>query len=421
MQLKAPRGTQDILPKNIHKWHYVEEKFKEIASSYGFLEIRVPTFEYTELFLRGVGDTTDVVSKEMYTFLDKSDRSITLKPEGTASVVRSILESGLINDALPIKLSYNIPCFRYDKPQAGRLREFHQFGVECIGSSDSKSDVQVISLANDMLNSVNIKNVRLEINSIGCKHCRPTYNKLLFAFLESNSGKLCSTCNERLDKNPMRIIDCKNENCKNIVKNAPDCVEHLCEECDFHYKDLKNGLNLLNISYTENPKIVRGLDYYTKTVFEFISDSLGSQSTVCGGGRYDSLIELMGGKPQPAVGFAMGIERLILILENKNSEFKNPKTIDIYIANTDNESKDYSFKLASYLRNNGISTETDLLDRSLKSQMKYADKIKAKFTIVIGDDEINSNEFILRDMDSGKTITTTKETILNIILKTINS
>lgn len=414
MTIKLPRGTQDILPIDIHKWQHLENLFINVCKNYGFAEIRVPTFEYTELFLKGVGDTSDIVSKEMYTFLDKGDRSITLKPEGTASVMRCILQNGMHNN-LPVKLCYTISCFRYDKPQAGRLREFHQFGVESVGSSDSNSDVEVISLASHFLHSLNINNVSLHINSIGCPLCRPKYNEHLLDFLNKNKDSFCNTCNERIHKNPMRVLDCKNDTCKNLVENAPNCVDFLCQDCNTHYENLKKGLTALNIDFIEDTKIVRGLDYYTKTVFEFVSDSLGAQSTVCGGGRYDELLEIIGGKKQPAVGFAMGVERLILIMEKENLQFNDVLYPHLYIANVDDKTKDYAFKLTDMLRRKNFRVETNLLNKSLKAQMRYANNINAKFTIVIGNDEIETNIVNIKNMFTGDIFKTNIENIENYI------
>ncbi|MGL5972347.1 MAG: histidine--tRNA ligase [Oscillospiraceae bacterium] len=403
-QIKAPRGTQDISMKDIEKIYYVEKMFLDICKNYGFKELRTPTFEYTELYLRGVGDTTDVVSKEMYTFLDKSDRSITLKPEGTAGVIRSLLETGVINDGLPVKVCYSTPCFRYDKPQAGRLREFHQFGVEIVGSGDASSDVQVIKIAYDYLKKLDIKDIKLEINSIGCPKCRPKYNEEMLNFLNSQKEHLCNTCNERLEKNPMRVLDCKEEGCKEITKNAPKTTDNLCIDCDTHFNDLKKKLDILDVKYKINSKIVRGLDYYTKTVFEFTSESLGSQSTVCGGGRYDGLVTVLGGKDTPSVGFAMGVERLLIILENQGKDIVEVKTPDLYIVNVGVDVVNFCYSLADDLRQKDLWVETDLMGRSLKSQMKYADKIKAKFTIVIGEEEITSKKVKLKNMEDGSTL-----------------
>ena len=330
---KAPKGTQDILPQDIYKWHFIERIMRKTAEKFNFREIRVPTFEHTELFLRGVGQTTDIVNKEMYTFMDKGERSITLKPEGTAGVARAFLENNLDQGALPVKMYYlNSPTFRYDRPQAGRYREHHQFGIELFGAKSAYADAEVISLAMSLLKKLGITSLRLHINSIGCGVCRPKYNQALKEYLKSNMEGLCKTCRDRYDTNPLRILDCKEKGCKEIVKNAPKTVDYLCEECDAHFTELKSILDNLGIEYKQDPLIVRGLDYYTKTVFEFIADSIGAQDTVCGGGRYDNLIEELGGNPLPAVGFGMGMERLLLTMEAVGVKIPEPQKIDVYFA-----------------------------------------------------------------------------------------
>ncbi len=317
---RAVKGTNDILPEESHIWQFVESKMLETAAQFGFKEIRVPVFEHTEVFLRSVGDTTDVVQKEMYTFDDKGGRSITLRPELTAGVIRSSIEKGLVNGALPQKLCYIGGCYRYEKPQAGRLREFHQFGVECIGAAAPNADAEVISLAKAVLENIGIKNISLEINSIGCPECRKEYNKALKAYFADNFDRLCDTCKDRLDRNPMRILDCKSPVCSGIAENAPRIIDYLCDDCNNHFESVKNNLNAMGIAFVVNPKIVRGLDYYTRTVFEFVSGDIGAQSTVCGGGRYDGLISQMGGPDTPSLGFAMGIERLMMVLTAQNAE-----------------------------------------------------------------------------------------------------
>ncbi len=405
---RAVKGTNDILPADSHKWQYVEDKMLETAALYGFKEIRVPVFEHTEVFLRSVGDTTDVVQKEMYTFEDKGGRSITLRPELTAGVIRSAIEKGLVNAALPAKVCYIGGCYRYEKPQAGRLREFHQFGVECIGAAEPNADAEVIALARQVLNSVGIEKISLEINSIGCPECRKEYHKALKEYFSSKSDELCGTCLERLDRNPMRILDCKSPICSNIAKNAPVVLDFLCDDCRKHFESVKAHLKAQNIEFTVNPHIVRGLDYYTRTVFEFVSGDIGAQSTVCGGGRYDGLVSQMGGPAVPSLGFGMGIERLMLVLENQKTELPEASKTDIYIATMGENASLKATELCAKLREEGLKAETDICSRGLKAQMKYANKIGAKFSIVIGDSELESGKASLKDMEEGT------ETVINI-------
>jgi len=401
-QNKAPRGTQDVTTENSYKWQYVEKTMLSTAQLYGYKEIRTPVFEHTEVFTRSVGDTTDVVQKEMYTFNDKGNRSITLRPEMTAGAVRSAIEHGNVNGALPVKTCYIGSCYRYEKPQAGRLREFHQFGVECFGAGDSAADAEVISLAKQVLDSLGIENLSLEINSIGCPECRSRYHKALKEFFSKRKEELCETCKDRLDRNPMRILDCKSPICTEIGENAPKMLEYLCDECKEHFESVKAHLDASGIKYTVNPKIVRGLDYYTRTVFEFVSNSIGAQGTVCGGGRYDLLVSQMGGPQTPSLGFAMGIERLLLVMENEGIEFPNPPKCDVYIAAMGKEASVYSTKLASLLRAEGFSAETDIVGRSIKAQMKYSNKIGATFSLVIGDDELSKKCAVLKNMSTGE-------------------
>ncbi len=405
---RAVKGTNDILPSDSHKWQFVEGKMLETASLYGFKEIRVPVFEHTEVFLRSVGDTTDVVQKEMYTFEDKGGRSITLRPELTAGVIRSAIESGLVNAALPAKVCYIGGCYRYEKPQAGRLREFHQFGVECIGAAAPSADAEVIALARQVLNSVGIEKISLEINSIGCPECRKEYHKALKEYFSSKSDELCGTCLERLDRNPMRILDCKSPICSQIAKNAPVVLDFLCDDCRQHFESVKAHLKAQNIEFTVNPHIVRGLDYYTRTVFEFVSGDIGAQSTVCGGGRYDGLVSQMGGPTVPSLGFGMGIERLMLVLENQKADLPEAAKTDIYIATMGENAALKATELCAMLRAEGLKAETDICNRGLKAQMKYANKIGAKFSIVIGDSELESGKASLKDMQEST------ETVINI-------
>jgi len=400
--ISAPRGTKDVLPAESPKWQYVENTLRNLAYSYGFHEIRFPTFEHTELFLRGVGGTTDVVQKEMYTFEDRGNRSITLRPEGTASVVRSFIEHSQFAQGLPLKFFYIAPNFRYEKPQAGRLREHHQFGIECFGSKNPAADASVICVAANFLQHFKI-NTQLKINSIGCPNCRPKFHEALKAYFAQHEDRLCETCHERLGKNPMRILDCKSPICQEIASGAPHSVDFLCDECRDHFNELQKLLTLAGIKFEVDTSIVRGLDYYTKTVFEFVTDSLGAQSTVCGGGRYDGLVTELGGPDTPACGFGSGLERLIIAAEASGFEFPEMRTPDLYIASADSEGYLKAFKLAHELRALGVSVETDLLDRSLKAQLKHASRIGAKFYAVLGANEIES--FTIKNMSDG-TLTT---------------
>ena len=399
MLTKAPRGTKDITPKDAYKWNYVENKFREVCSLFGYEEMRTPVFEHTELFKRSVGDTTDIVQKEMYSFQDKGERDITLKPEGTAGVVRAFIENKLHADTQPTKLFYMTPCFRYERPQAGRQRQFHQFGIEAIGSDKPSLDAEVIALAMQFFNEVGLKDLAVSINSVGCPTCRAQYNDKLKEYLDAKVDVLCETCLDRKDKNPMRVIDCKNPNCQENLTDIPFMIDHICEDCSDHFNKLQEYLKEMDINFVVDRTIVRGLDYYKKTAFEIISNDIGSQSTVCGGGRYDGLVEQLGGpKGVSGIGFGLGVERLLLTLENNNIEIPNPKSTDIFIATIGETAKTKSFKILKDLRSNHISADGDHLDRSMKAQFKYSDKINAKFTIVIGDDELANDTVTLKDM-----------------------
>ncbi len=397
---RAIKGTNDVLPEESHNWQFVEGKMLETATQFGFKEIRVPVFEHTEVFLRSVGDTTDVVQKEMYTFDDKGGRSITLRPELTAGVIRSSIEKGLVNGALPQKLCYIGGCYRYEKPQAGRLREFHQFGVECVGAAAPNADAEVISLAKAVLENIGIKRISLEINSIGCPECRKEYHKALKEYFSKNAETLCDTCKDRLDRNPMRILDCKSPVCKEIAENAPVVIDYLCDDCKNHFESVKAHLEAMNIDFTVNPKIVRGLDYYTRTVFEFVSGDIGAQSTVCGGGRYDGLISQMGGPQTPSLGFAMGLERLMMVLKAQNAELPEAPTCDLFIATLGEKASIKASALCKELRDEGYKVQTDICARGLKAQMKYANKIGAKFTLVLGDNEVENGKAKLKNMSN---------------------
>ncbi|MDD7184003.1 histidine--tRNA ligase [Peptostreptococcus porci] len=403
MVISAPRGTKDITPKESYKWNFLENKFKEICSIYGYEEIRTPIFEHTELFKRGVGDTTDIVQKEMYSFVDKGDREITLKPEGTAGVVRAFIEHKMNADAQPTKLFYITPCFRYERPQSGRQRQFHQFGVEAIGGDSPSLDAEVIALAMQFLNELGLNDLSVSINSVGCPVCRESYNRLLKNYLLQKSDVLCDLCNDRREKNPMRVIDCKNETCQSNIVDIPLMADHLCEDCQKHFETLKEYLDEMDIRYSVDKKIVRGLDYYKRTAFEIISNDLGSQSTVCGGGRYDGLVELIGGpKGFSGIGFGMGVERLLLTLEANEIEIENPNKTDIFIVTIGEKAKLKSFSLLKELRKEHFSADKDHLDRSVKAQFKYSNKINSRFTIVIGEDELEKDEASLKDMETGE-------------------
>lgn len=399
---KKIKGTEDVLPKESYRWQFVENIMREEASKFGFKEIRTPVFEHTELFARGVGQTTDVVQKEMYTFETKGKESVTLRPEGTAGAARAILEHSLTNEGLPIKAYYLTSCYRYEKPQAGRLREFHQFGIEEYGTSSPLADAEVISLADSIFKRLQIKDLHLEINSIGCPTCRAEYHKALKEYFETYKGDLCETCLTRLDKNPMRILDCKSPVCSKIAEGAPKIVDFLCEECQSHFQQVQKFLDIAKIHYKINPTIVRGLDYYTKTVFEFVSDAIGSQGTVCGGGRYDGLIEELGGQHLPSLGYAMGIERLLMVMENQGIEIPKPETCALYVAGLGDNAQAKAFEIINSVRDFGLYAETDVVGRGLRPQMKYADKIGAQFSMVIGDNEIEQGVAKVKNMTTGE-------------------
>ncbi|WP_455259834.1 histidine--tRNA ligase [Ruminococcus sp.] len=399
---KKIKGTEDVLPKDSYRWQFVEDVMRKESAAYGFKEIRTPVFEHTELFARGVGQTTDVVQKEMYTFDTKGGESVTLRPEGTAGAARAVLEHGLVNDSLPIKASYFVSCYRYEKPQAGRLREFHQFGLECYGTQSPVADAELICAAQSIFDRLGIKQLRLEINSIGCPTCRAEYHKALKEFFYGYKDELCETCNSRLEKNPMRILDCKSPVCSKIAQGAPKITDYLCDECKEHFASVQKYLDAAGVEYTVNPTIVRGLDYYTKTVFEFVTDFIGAQGTVCGGGRYDGLIEELGGKHLPSLGFAMGIERLLMLMDKQGIEIPKPSTCDLYVAVMGESASLKSFEIIKAVRSCGLIAETDVVGRGLRAQMKYADKIGAKFSMVLGDNEIEQGKAVIKNMSSGE-------------------
>ncbi|MBQ8151496.1 MAG: histidine--tRNA ligase [Firmicutes bacterium] len=417
MLTKAPKGTKDMMPEEAYKWQYIEEKFTEICNLYGFKEIRTPIFEHTELFQRVVGDTTDIVQKEMYSFQDYGKRDITLKPEGTSPVVRAFVEHKLFAGPQPHKFFYNTPCFRYEKPQAGRLREFHQFGIETFGSNDMMADAEIICLAQDFLKKMGITDIELRINSVGCPKCRKNHRAALRTFLEPKYDELCDTCKDRYDKNPMRILDCKSPICQDLVKGAPMMLDHLCDECAEAFESLKRNLDALGVAYVVDPGIVRGLDYYTKTAFEFVTTAIGAQGTVCGGGRYDHLVEEIGGPETPGVGFGLGKERLLLTMEACGFEIPEPAGAEVFIAVMGDEAKAAGLKLMSEMREAGISVQMDVMGRNLKNQFKFANRIGAAKTIVIGADEIASNKFAIKDMESGEQVEVPMEKIIEEVTK----
>ncbi len=396
--IQIPKGCKDVLPAQAYQWQYLEDKARAVAAAYAFREIRTPVFEHTELFSRGVGDTTDIVNKEMYTFLDKGGRSVTLRPEGTAGVARAFIEHGLAGSVLPFKAYYLISAFRYERPQAGRLREFHQFGCELYGAASPFADAEVISLADAFLKSLGLKKVELRINSIGCKHCRARYHQALREYFAPRLGEMCEDCRTRYEKNPMRILDCKVEGCKHIAAGAPRMLDYLCDDCRAHFEQVKRLLFEAGIAYTVDPSIVRGLDYYSRTVFEFVSDAAGAQGTVLGGGRYDTLLEQMDSKPVPAVGFAAGMERLLLVMEAEGCMPPADTGVMCCLAGMDAPSRERAFLLAQQLRGAGISCETDLMDRSVKAQFKYADKTGARFVAVLGERELAEGAAEVKDL-----------------------
>lgn len=397
---RAPKGTVDLIPGKSEHWQVVEDVFRSEAELNGFAEIRTPVFEHTELFLRGVGDTTDVVEKQMYTFEDKGGRSITLRPEGTAGAVRAMLENGLYNAGYPVKLYYNTSCYRYEKPQAGRLRELHQFGVEMFGAAEPVADVQVIALALSAFKRLGLEDVGLQLNSIGCPECRKEYHKALKEYFTAHKEELCDTCLSRLERNPMRILDCKSPECQAVAKDAPKITDYLCEDCQTHFRKVQDYLTAMGVEFEVDPGLVRGLDYYTRTVFEFPSKSLGF--ALGGGGRYDGLVEEIGGKPTPGLGFGLGLDRILMALEAQQVEFPQLPKCEMYIATMGEEAQKKAFLLLDELHRCGIPADTDLCGRGLKAQMKYAGKIGAKFTMVLGDNELQEGKAEMKNMKTGE-------------------
>ncbi|MBO4837738.1 MAG: histidine--tRNA ligase [Clostridia bacterium] len=399
MLTQAPKGTRDMLPQDAYLWQWIEQKERETAALAGYREIRTPVFEHTELFLRGVGDTTDIVQKEMYTFKDKGDRSITLKPEGTAGAVRAFIENHLYAETLPCKVFYlNAPIFRYENPQSGRLREHHQFGMECFGGKEPTVEAELISSLMGLLQGLGLRNLSVHINSIGCPECRPVYHAALRDYLGENIHAMCPDCQERFKRNPLRILDCKEEKCREILKDAPSVLDCLCEECRDHFERLQALLEAADIPFRVDPRIVRGLDYYTKTVFEIIMQSGREGLALCGGGRYDGLVEQLGGPATPAAGFGIGAERILLELKNQGLAPSAPGFADIYVANLGDDMRLPAFALARRLREKGIRCECDTVGRSLKAQFKYADKTGARLVCLVGGDEYARGMVRLRDM-----------------------
>jgi histidyl-tRNA synthetase len=413
MITQAPRGTQDWYGESMHERTVIEKICRDVAKRYNIKEIITPVFEHTVLFQRGVGETTDVVQKEMYTFVDKGDRSITLKPEGTSGAIRAYLEHNMYAEPAPTKLFYVTPAFRYEKPQSGRLRQHHQFGVEIVGSKSPMVEVELISLVSTIIRELGLKDAKLHINSIGCANCRKTYNEALLAYLKQHEDCLCETCRERMVKNPLRVIDCKVETCKKIVADAPRTIDYLDDECKAHFEELQSILTALNIPYEIDTGIVRGLDYYTKTVFEFVNSE---GFTLCGGGRYDGLVHEIDEKQDiPSAGFGMGIERIRYFLDKEGVTLEPEEPVALYVGILGKEAKAKAYSIVNNLRNSGIVVETDYMDRSVKAQMKYANKIGAKYTVIIGENEINENSANVKCMEDGEQTKISLDEIANFI------
>ena len=417
MLTNAPKGTKDVMPDQVYKWQYIEEKFAEICRRYGFKEVRTPIFEHTELFQRGVGDTTDIVQKEMYTFKDFGNRSITLRPEGTSPVCRALCEHKTYADPQPTKVYYNIPCCRYEKPQSGRLREFHQFGVETFGTMNMMADAEIIAIGYDFINEMGITDLELQINSVGCPECRGKHRDALRKFLEPKYDQLCPTCQERFHTNPMRILDCKSPIDQELVKDAPMMLDYLCDDCKEAFEQLKANLDAFGIKYVVNPKIVRGLDYYTKTAFEFVTTKIGAQGTVCGGGRYDGLIEEIGGPATPGVGWGMGKERILMTMEACGVEIPEPAGTDVFIAFMGDKPKAFALKLMHDLRLAGVAVQMDVMGRNFKNQFKFANRVGAAKTVIIGENELNEGKLQIKDMESGEQTSVPIDSIIEELTK----
>ena len=409
---------QDLLPNESRNYETLGKIMREESESYGFKLIRTPVLEQTELFDRSVGDSSDVVEKEMYTFEDKGGRSVTLRPEGTSGVLRAVLENGLHNSVLPLKLMYESSCYRYEKPQSGRYREFFQFGLEIFGTESYLADVELICAAKAILGRVRIRDASLEINSIGCPECRKKYNQALKEYFEAKKEGLCETCKSRLARNPLRIFDCKSSDCKKVCENAPVILDYICDECSTHFENVKATLNTLGIIYTVNPYIVRGLDYYSKTVFEFVCEVNGENITVCGGGRYDGLSKIIGGPDLPAIGFGIGLERVMMVMKDREINFDPPQNIEIFVASVGERAQREAVKICEVMRRSGISCECDISGKNLKSQMKYANKINATFAVVLGDEELENKRARIKEMAHGKEtdIPLTKEGFIKFLI-----
>ncbi|OPY58542.1 MAG: Histidine--tRNA ligase [Pelotomaculum sp. PtaU1.Bin035] len=415
MLTTRPRGTSDIIPGEVETWQYLEREVRRICSEYGYAEIRTPVFEHTELFLRGVGDTTDIVEKEMYTFIDRGDRSITLRPEGTASAVRAYLEDKLYAGPQPVKLFYTGPMFRYDRPQAGRFRQFHQFGAEVFGSHDPAVDAEVMAMTMDFYGRLALKGLELHINSVGCPACRPALRSKLREFFLPHIGALCPNCRDRFEKNPLRILDCKEGPCRKLGANAPATVDCLCEDCHSHFESVKKHLDLLDLPYQVNRRLVRGLDYYTHTAFEIMARDIGAQSSIGGGGRYNGLVETCGGPSTPGIGYALGMERIILAMKSQGITTPGISGPDVFVVTAGQAAASEAFRLLFKIRGSGISADKDYLNRSLKAQMKYAGKAGAKFVVIIGEEELAQGVARVRNMDSKEQVTVTSGEVVDYL------
>ncbi len=421
--IQLPKGTRDILPDEMHKWYHVEEVVRRLCEDFGYKEIRTPVFESTDLFVRGVGDTTDIVQKEMFTMVDAGGRSLTLRPEGTSPVVRAVLENSLYALPMPLKLYYNpLTCYRAEKPQAGRQREFHQFGVELFGAATPAADAEVILVAFELFSRFGLADrLLLKLNSIGCPVCRAQYREALLSYLEGHRAALCDTCRQRMDKNPMRVFDCKSEICQGIATGAPLITDYLCGDCRAHFEALQQTLLALKIPFEVDPTIVRGLDYYRRTVFEFVSGDIGAQATVCGGGRYDGLVEELGGDPLPGIGFGLGIERLIMSLDSAGYAFPPLPGVTVYVGMTDASLDVLTTKLVTDLRRAGISTEKDIVGRSVKAQMKYAGKLGVRYALIIGQNEVETGLVTVKDMQGGEPFEARLDSLAQALLERIQA
>lgn len=405
MLTTRPRGTNDILPGEVARWQFLESVLRQVSSQYGYQEIRTPVFEHTELFQRGVGETTDIVEKEMYTFIDRGERSLTLRPENTAPAVRAFVENKLYAGPQPTKLYYLGPMFRYDRPQAGRYRQFHQYGVEVLGSPDPSVDAEVIAMAMDIYQRLGLKNLIVELNSVGCAKCRPVYRQALQDYLGARKDQLCSTCRGRFEKNPMRILDCKVESCRELSHDAPVITGSLCQDCRTHFAKVQECLTAFDVPYHLEPRLVRGLDYYVQTAFEIVAQGIGAQSSVGGGGRYDGLIEQVGGPPMPGIGYALGLERILLVMQQQGIQLQGADQVQVYLAAVGDQARLRGAVLAQQLRKQGLIVERDYLERSLKAQLKTADRCQAVYTLILGEDELTNNEIVLRKMSDSSQFT----------------